>query len=164
MASGLLFDPLKLLRLAPLITSTATLMYAHDQHLFFGAWTHESYRKEANTFLPRWFKICLQRAIAIIFTFYPITMILAGANIFLGDPANQKATNFYYSGLAFTFGHFLFGKWAMRLLGAIENDESKGNSTTDMRSWLAMNMIRSVTVDLLGFLSYLMAAMASLKL
>ena len=163
MASGLLFDPLKLLRLAPLITSTATLMYAHDQHLFFNAWTHESYRKEANAFLPRWFNICVHRAIIIIFTVYPATMILAGANIYLGDPANQQATKFYYGGLAFTFGHFLFGKWAMRLIGAIENDESKGNSTTDMRSWLAMNMIRSVTVDLLGFLSFLMAVMASLR-
>ena len=164
MASGLLFDPLKLLRLAPLITSTATLMYAHDQHLFFGTWIHDSYRKEANTFLPRWFKICLQRAIVIIFTFYPVTMILAGANIYTGDSTNSKATYFYWAGLSFTFGHFLFGKWAMRLLGAIENDESKGNSVADMRSWLAMNMIRSVTVDFLGWLNFLLAVMASLKL
>ena len=58
-------------------------------------------------------------------------------------------------------GHFLFGKKAARLLVAIENDQSGGNSTKDMREWLDMNFVRTLTVDLLSWLSFLMAAMAS---
>jgi len=55
----------------------------------------------------------------------------------------------------------LFGKKVARLLIAIENDESGGKSTKDMRDWLDMNFTRTLTVDLLGWLSFLMAAMAS---
>jgi len=155
------FDPMKLLRLAPLITSTASLMYGHDQHLFFSAFLHDSYRLEANKFLPSWFKICLKRAILPILTLYPLSITLATTNIYLSDQGSSDARVWYWSGLVFTIGHFLFGKKAARLLIAIENDQSGGNSTKDMREWLDMNFTRTLTVDLLGWLSFLMAAMAS---
>ncbi|MCJ1453598.1 hypothetical protein MMC28_003945 [Mycoblastus sanguinarius] len=165
MASRAFFDPIKLLRLAPLLTSTATLMYAYDQHLFFSTWLHDSYRHEANNLLPRWFNICLKRALRVIVTLYPLSITFAVANIYTGmQKESSNASLWYWSGMAFTVGHFLFGKKAIRLLDAIETDQSKGNSTTDMREWLGMNLVRSLAVDLPAWLSFLMAAMESFQL
>ena len=149
---------MKLLRLAPLITSTASLMYAHDQHIFFLTFLHPSYRSEANQFFPRWFKICLQRALWPIATLYPLSILSSATNIYLLDPKSADARLWYWSGLAFTTGHFLFGKKAKRLLDEIQNDKSKGKSTEDMREWLDMNFVRSLTVDLLGWVSFVGAA------
>jgi len=96
-----------------------------------------------------------------ILTLYPLSITLAATNIYLSDQGSSDARVWYWSGLVFTIGHFLFGKKAARLLIAIENDQSGGNSTKDMREWLDMNFTRTLTVDLLGWLSFLMAAMAS---
>ena len=161
MASGLFFDPMTLLRLAPIITSTASLTFAHDQDLFFRPFIHESQRQKSNAFLPGWSKEALPRAFWVIFALYPTTAALTLTNIYTGDAG--EARKFYWAGLAFTFGHFLFGMKALRLLDAIENDKSKGNSTQDMKSWLDNNTLRSFSVDLPGWISFICAAMISLK-
>ena len=103
----------------------------------------------------------MDRAFWMIFTFYPISSLLAIANIYTGDAGEAK--KFYWAGLAFTIGHFLFGKKAIRLLNAIKTDESKGNSTTDLKDWLDNNTLRSFSVDLPGWASFVAAALISLR-
>ena len=156
MATGAFFDPLKLLRLAPLVTSTASLTFAHDQHLFFSPWLHQSYQPEANALLPRWFHICLKRALVVIITLYPLNALFAIANLYTCSEGRVKV--WYWSGLAFTMGHFLFAKNALGLLDRVQYEKEKGQCTRDLRQWLDMHAWRSLVVDLLGWVSFGVAA------
>ena len=97
-----------------------------------------------------------------ILFFYPGTLLLALANIFVGNPGD--AAIWYWIGLGFTIGHVaVYGKTAVGLLNRMKDDESKGNGTVDMEAWTSMNVWRSLTVDLPGWTCYLVAALASLK-
>ena len=161
MASPLPFDVLKLIRLAPLLTSTASLTFAHDHDLFFRAFLHPSYTTKANAFIPPWTAIYMPRGGFTIMTLYPSTLLLAIANVYVG---NTPAASFYYAGLAFTIGHFLFAGRAIGLLNRMKRDESKGKSTDDMAAWVNMNVLRTLAVDLPGWVCYLLAAMGSLQI
>ena len=163
MATGAFVDPIKVLRLAPLVTSTASLAFAHDQDLFFSAWLHPSYRPEANALLPRWFHICLKRALRVIITLYPLSTLFAAANLYTCSEKSIRI--WYWSGLAFTAGHFLvFGRRALGLLDKVQYEKEKGQCTRDLREWLDMNFWRSLGVDSLGWVCFGVAAVKSLCL
>ena len=151
-----------LLGVAPLITSTASLMYAHDQDLFFRAFLDGKYRTKADNLLPPWMGVCLRRAFKIIGILYPSTILLALANTNIFTGRWDDGTIFYWAGLAFTVAHFAYGKTALRLLDRIQNDATNGNATSDMRAWLNMNLMRSLSVDLPGWLCFLLAVNAGL--
>ena len=153
-----------LLRIAPVITSTATLTYAWDQELFLRPFVRDSIRSKANPVLPEYATTWLERGYWMIVILYPASLTLSLANIFAGHRPDVATQRVYWAGAAFTIGHFLFGQKAIRLLHAIESDESKGNSTDDLKSWLDNNAIRSFAVDLPAWLSFVAAAMMSLKL
>ena len=152
---------IKLLRIAPLITSTASLTFARDQHIFFRAWLHPPYRSEANILLPRWFAHFLKGGFPFILVFYPGTAALAIANLCVGKGTDEysKASLWYWGGFLGTVGHFFFATWAIRLLRAVSRDESKGKSTENLRRWLDMNYWRSISVDMGGWLCYLVAVL-----
>ncbi|KAL6713689.1 hypothetical protein ACLMJK_009154 [Lecanora helva] len=155
---------LTLLRLAPLITSTASLTYAHDTNLFFRIFLSPTYSPpEANLILPPWFKTYMKRGVVPIITLYPLSLISAGANIYFTEASRAGAAAMWYGlGFGFTVGHFLFARWAVRLLVAVAGDESKGKCTEDLREWLGMHLWRSLSVDGPGWVCFLMAAVVSL--
>ena len=163
MASGIIFDPYVLLRLAPALTSTATLIFGHDHDLLMQPFLDESARDKSNAVLPHWIKPYMARAVYFVFTVYPLTASLAIANALTRNPSNETATTWYWAGLAFTLGHFAFAKRALDAMNAISADESKGNSTKDLKKWLDNNLLRSLSVDLPGWASFVVAALLSLK-
>ena len=147
-----------LLSLAPLLTSTASLMFAHDHDLFFRTFLDGNYHNKANSLLPIWMKVCLRRAFLVIAVLYPSTVVLALANTNIFTGRWDDGTIFYWAGLVFTLAHFAYGKTALRLLDRIQEDASNCNATADMRAWLDMNLVRSLSVDLPGWLCFLLAA------
>ena len=170
---------LMFLRLAPLLTSTATLMYAHDHDRFFRAFIHPAHTPAANALIPSWTAAMMPRGGLTIFTLYPLTLLFAllnyfdvgatatvtGANVSgaIMEGAVVGGTQWYGYGALFTIAHFFFAKWAIGLLNAMKGDESKGRATEDMRKWVGMNVLRTMFVDLPGWVCYLVAVTGSLK-
>ena len=160
MASSLPFEPLKLLRLAPLILSTISLTNAHDHDLFFRTLSHPLCAAKTNAVIPPWMTVYMPRGGITIMTLYSSTLLLAIANVYTG---NTEAARYYYAGMAFTIGHFLFAGRAIGLLNRMKNDGSKGKGSDDMAAWVRMNVLRTLTVDFPGWVCYLLAAMGSLQ-
>ena len=103
----------------------------------------------------------MPRGGATIFTLYPATLILALLNFYGvgGGPevGVDETAKWYGCGAGFTVAHFLFAKWAIGLLNAMKNDESKGKATEDMKKWVGMNVLRTLFVDFPGWVCYLVA-------
>lgn len=155
--------PLTLLRLAPLLTSTSSLTFAHDHDLFFRVFTSEPCANHSNTLIPPWMSVYMPRGLRRILFFYPSTLILALLNIYFSNPGSTTRY-LYAAGAAFTLGHVaVFGKTAVGLLSAMRDDESKGQATRDMTKWVDMNVWRTLLADLPAWGCYLMGVLGSLK-
>ncbi|OBT71248.1 hypothetical protein VF21_09483 [Pseudogymnoascus sp. 05NY08] len=143
---------LKLLRITPLISSTANLMWAADEYMFLSSWLSPAYRVQANALLPAWFATWGKKGSHVLFSSFPLSLVAGILNIFTSEDVTGKM--WYGAGVAFTFAHFLYGKKALRLLAAIRNGEPKGNATESMREWIEMHLFRVVTADAPAFVSF----------
>jgi hypothetical protein len=156
---------LRLLRLLPVLSSSVSLMFAVDEHIFLGTWMHPEIRDQANAHLPAWFYRWNRRGRYPIILGYPITYLLGCLNLIVGRSELHAAgaAKWYGLGLLFSIGHIaIYGKRALRLLREIKADIPKGNSTYTMGVWLRMNWIRALTTDLPAWLSFIVAALKSL--
>jgi hypothetical protein len=156
---------LRVLRLLPVITSTISLMFAVDEHIFLGTWMHPSLRDTANAHLPAWFQRWGRRGRWPIIVGYPVNFALAILNLLVArkDLQNKGAATWYGLGLMFSLGHIMiFGKGALKLLKEIREDIPKGNSTYSMGVWLRMNWLRALTTDLPALLCFIVAALKTL--
>lgn len=155
---------LRLLRLLPVLSSTVTLMFAVDEHIFLGTWTRPSFRERANTHLPGWFQLWGRRGRWVILLGYPTNYALALLNLGIARRELHNGAGWWYAaGLLFSFGHIaIYGKKALGLLADIRNDVPKGNSSHSMAVWLKMNWIRALTTDLPAWGCFIVAALKAL--
>ena len=179
---------LKLLRLTPLVISTASLMCGIDQTTAIQPFTRpELAQKRSGQVLPHWFPPFFQRTILVIAIAYPLAISTAYLNTIVGRqagplsrpeasisqgifkfidgrPVSATARSFYYAGMCFSAGHFLYGPYAMRIIGRICDNKKPGdNNTTAAEEWLVMNATRLVTVDIWGWFMYLCAVVSCAK-
>ena len=151
---------LKLLRLTPLVISSASLMCGIDQITAIKPFTQPILAKDGSSVLPHWFLGFFQRTITVIAIAYPLATATALTNTLsygFGQAADltPNAKYFYWAGAAFSAGHFLYGPWAARLIARICIKENPGRKNTDAaREWLRMNAIRMWTVDGPGWAMY----------
>ena len=144
-----------LLRLAPLLLSTATLTFAHDHDLFFRAFLAPRLTSQSTAIIPPFVDTYMARGGLTIFTLYPSTLILA--------LVNARSVGFWYGlGAAFTVGHFLYAKWAITLLENMRGEKT-GRGREHMRDWVRMNAIRTMTVDAAGWVCYLIAVLRVMR-
>ena len=143
-------------------------MYAHDHDLFFRAFCHPSHTGQANKLIPSWTAAMMPRGGATIFTLYPATLIFALLNFYgaggRGEVSVSDTARWYGFGSFFTVAHFFFAKWALGLLNAMKDDESKGKATEDMKKWVGMNVLRTLFVDLPGWVCYVVAVTGTLTI
>ncbi|KAI3396961.1 hypothetical protein diail_11361 [Diaporthe ilicicola] len=149
------------LQLLPAITSSATLMFALDEHLIFGTWVDISIRKQANATLPEWWTRGGLRWRWVLIIFYPLNYVLAGLNLLVAED-RHGSTQWYKWGLLFSLAHMLFLKMALGHIANIENDVPKGNVTRSMAAWLRMNWIRALITDLPAWVCFIAAALKAL--
>ena len=156
---------LNLLRLAPVLSSTAVLMYAHDEDLFYSCWVQPHYREKANALLPSWFTYNMKRALWVVLTGFSFSFVSGISNIYTSRLAllNSGASKWYWAGVSFTMAHFLFGRTALGLLSDIQEDRPKGNSTTSMEKWLRMHRVRTLAVDLPAWICFIVGFLRSLE-
>jgi hypothetical protein len=159
MASGTIFDPLALLRLTPTISSSFSLWYCVDQYLFLANFTSPANRLKGSEILPQYWRSFLRPGLTVIFSLYGTTIGSAIANLYLGPPTSSS--RLYTIGTCFAAAHFAFAPLVSGLIKAIVEDESKGQSWKSQKKWLRIHAIRSVVVDLPGWVCFLMAALQS---
>jgi hypothetical protein len=162
---SLVSSSIRLLRLLPVLSSTVTLMFAVDEHIFLGTWMHPNFRDRANAHLPAWFYNWGRRGRWVIILGYPTNYILGILNLLVARDQLHAARSekWYGLGLAFSVGHIaIFARRALKLLAEIKNDVPKGNSTYSMGVWLRMNWIRALTTDFPAWVCFVVAALKTL--
>lgn len=150
----------KLLRLCPVISSTASLLWAYDEYAFFSAWMHPAYRAQADALLPSWFKTWAPKGTRVLFTSFPMSLITGIATTFAHRESLEAsgALKWYWLGVFFAFAHFFYGPTALGLLKAIREGEPNGQTTVSMGKWLRMHKLRTITTDLPAFICFTIAA------
>lgn len=166
MASGAIFDPMRLLRVAPLISSTGSLVYATSELLNNSAFLQPAIRKESNAVLPKWYSFVFNRGVGIVLLFNITTTSTTIANLWLGHrgSAPSLSTKLYWAGLVTAFGHLVFVPWVARPVQNIVEDRSEEGATSEMRKWLGVHKIRMVIADVPAWLSFLGAVLTSAPL
>ncbi|KAF3483972.1 uncharacterized protein GIQ15_03296 [Arthroderma uncinatum] len=148
MASGLIFDYRSLLQTAPLITSTCTLWFSLDQDFFLDIFLHSDHRTRSNEILPSYFRVFFRHGVVRVLSLLTLTMSAGGYNIFMDGQINKTSLKWYTAGTLFAASHLLFVPAIAPRVQAVVEDTSHGSSTKDLKDWLAINRVRTWTVDL----------------
>ena len=140
---------LLLLRLAPVLTTTAYLTFTCAEDLYFKPYLSPPLHKVSNDLLPLYINIWYTRGMILIFTLYGLTWATAIANLPVADLLHASGPCFalYLLGLVFSIGHMVWGPKAMALLNAIKMRERNDGSVELVREWCRMNIIRGIVVD-----------------
>lgn len=105
MASRAFFDPITLLRAAPLVSSTAALCFSYDQYFFLNNFLRPEHRDEANSLVPSYFATFFMRGLPQLLMFYGVSIGAGAANVW-GKP--NGASRWFAAGTALAFAHFAF--------------------------------------------------------
>lgn len=172
MASGLIFDPLKLLRLAPLITTTTTLTYAGNEFFYLSNFLAPEHGDKSSDILPTYFKRMFNTGIWIVIGMNSLTITSSVVNLVTLPPSPGSLFSrlvprstpsgrwLYGAGLFFTVMHFAFVPFVAYPVRDIIEDRSRSQSTRDLRKWLDVHRTRVLTADLPGWLCFLAGVLA----
>ncbi|RMZ76369.1 hypothetical protein DV738_g4978, partial [Chaetothyriales sp. CBS 135597] len=166
MASGLFFDPVKLLRVAPLLTTTSLLVYAWDEHFYLSGFLHNEHKAEVEKILPSFFRRFFEQGIYVILGLNALTVSTTIGNLLTESAALDRlgSSKWYWAGLGFTACHFVFVPLVAYPIRDIVEDRSKGKSTKDLKRWLDVHRIRVLVADLPACLSFLGALLSTISL
>ncbi|KAK2001927.1 hypothetical protein LX36DRAFT_310677 [Colletotrichum falcatum] len=167
MASGIFFDPMVALRVAPLVSSTCTLLFAWDQGFFLGLFnrTAES-RMQSAPMLKSYFDAFFRRGVKFVLGFLALSATTAVANICTqtGAPRSTGASRWYYAvGAAMSAGHLAYVPLVAPHVKALTGAEGEGDANGILDGWLGANWWRMVTVDLGAWLAFGGAVAANLR-
>ncbi|KAJ5101498.1 hypothetical protein NUU61_003720 [Penicillium alfredii] len=160
MASGLILNPIHLLHIAPLATSTGSLAHALVELTTTSAFLSPSIRKQSETLLPNWFDQFFRRSVWSVLTLNLGTISTTAATLVLNrrNPALQT-TSFYWAGLAGAVGHLLFVPLVAGPVQRIVEDCSKGKASVDLERWVSVHRIRMLLVDFPAWLAFVGAVL-----
>ncbi|KAK2059503.1 hypothetical protein LY76DRAFT_625820 [Colletotrichum caudatum] len=147
MASRLFSDPMVALRVAPLVSSTCTLLYARDQHFFLGLFnrTAESRMKSA-PMLKSYFGDFFRRGVLAL--------------------RRTGASRWYALGATMSAGHLAYVPFVAPRVKALMEAEGEGEGDVNgiLDGWLGVNWWRTVTVDFGAWLAFGVAVATSLQI
>ncbi|EAW15333.1 putative integral membrane protein [Aspergillus clavatus NRRL 1] len=162
MASGLIFDPLRLLAVAPLATSTGSLVHALVELFSNSAFVQPSVRKSSDAVLPKWYAYVFNRQIVSVLALNLTTISTGLSNILLSRSKRilpVSRTTFYWAGVAGAVTHLVFAPLvAPRIQRMVENTNENG-ATVEMDEWLGYHRIRMLVADLPAWLAFAAAVM-----
>ncbi len=179
MASKAFFDPLVLLRIAPVVTSTLAMRFSHDQYLFLDNFLAPEHRAKANEIVPSYFTTFFMKGIwdiGILYTLTPAT----GISNFYARP--NGAWKWYAAGTALAVFHLAFAPFvstspppaqAKKLLTwlpsvvykvkGLSDDEPKGQGNKLLRQWLDVHILRSWVADVPAWACFVIGCLKSLQ-
>lgn len=167
MASRLFFDPVVILRVAPLLTATCTLFFGHIQHFILST-VNLPENKQPSKALPAsywdaFFRRGVKAAVAILVT----TIGSSVANVYV-DPASLKnsgSQSLYITGAALTVAHFIFAPIILPSAISLATNKTKAgvNLFDVLDKWLWAQAIQLWTVDLGAWVVLLVAVGRALQ-
>ncbi|GAP88052.1 putative integral membrane [Rosellinia necatrix] len=160
MASGAFFDPLVLLRVAPVVSSTMAMRFSHDQWLFLDNFLAPEHRERANGIVPSYFRTFFMRGIWDIGILYTLTAGTGIANAYSRRPG---AWRWYAAGTALAFSHMAFAPFIMYKVKALSDDEPKGQGNRLLREWLNVHALRSWMADIPAWACFVVGCLKSLQ-
>lgn len=167
MASGLFFDPLVALRVAPLVSSTCTLLYAWDQHFFLGVLNRPDHRARSRPLLSSYFDTIFYRGVAFVVSVLGVTTWSSIANLCAhrADLHARQSFRWYIAGAVLSASHLLFvPKIASSCKALIYPDSNPGEDVNVvLDGWLSINWVRMVTVDLAAWAVTVIAVTKTLR-
>ncbi len=149
MASRRFFDPVTLLRLAPVVSATGTLQLAWDQQWLLSVFTRPQLEHHTNQYLPKWFKECFASGLPKVLGLLTVTVATSVINLRVRRSLLQErgASVWYAAGATLAVGHLAFVPAVAPKVQAIIEDQPQGEAAGEMRKWLRVNLVRTLTVD-----------------
>ncbi|RMD41941.1 hypothetical protein DV735_g3176, partial [Chaetothyriales sp. CBS 134920] len=156
---------LQLLRLAPVMLTSAAVHFDYSQYLFLKPFTQlpadlGGDRKGVDATLKHYLLCQFPSGLTSILLLYPLTWAMAAANLFVGRAAlSLSARRLYAVGLVFNVSHMLWAPHALDLMetmsGQRPNKRSDEEDNIDLlNKWLRMHTTRSLLVDVPGWLCF----------
>lgn len=151
--------------LAPLVSTTASLLFSIDQQTFLSYLVHPTLARHptapSNALLPAYFKNFFIPGLSRVLTFLTITTTTTVYGLIKYKPLLlAKRSGWWYVGAAsLAIGHLGFVPLVAHRLQSIMDDEGgdgdlemqkvKGGKTNvdTLKEWLAVNLVRTWTVD-----------------
>ncbi|KID74206.1 uncharacterized protein G6M90_00g081610 [Metarhizium brunneum] len=160
MASGAFFDPLVALRALPLVSSTCTLLFGWDQTFFLGIMNRPENRAKSKPLLQSYFNTFFYRGLPFVVGAIGVSTWSGVGNLFAQRSVLQSRQSFwwYAAGTIAAASHLLF----VPLIAPSVRDMMDGKEQTDandcLDEWLRVNNVRTLTVDLLAWGAFMVAA------
>ncbi|GAO15201.1 uncharacterized protein UV8b_04252 [Ustilaginoidea virens] len=161
MASGTFFDAKKTLLLSPFVSSTCSLLFAWDQHVFLGILTHAELRDRGNAILPTYWRVMFPWGLTQVIGLLGITTWTSiGAMVWNKDLLRRRGALPWYAATAgLAVGHLVFAPFVAPLIKFMMDDEGgrpmerkraePGHRNVEAQGeWLGWNMTRLLTTDL----------------
>ncbi|KAK3196017.1 mRNA splicing protein [Lecanicillium sp. MT-2017a] len=147
------------LLLTPLVSSTCTVLFAFDQHSFLEPFTRRACYRRSNDLLPSYMKIFSPRCLAQVMSFLGVTTWSSAAALYACRALLRAkgSTRWYGAAAAMACAHLLYVPLVASKARAIMDDdgvavEDEGSTNADILcSWLKVNVARTVTTDLVGW-------------
>lgn len=167
MASRLFFDPLVIVRVAPLITATCTLVFGNVQHFFLSTLNLPENKKPSRALPPSYWDGFFRRGVKTAVALLLVTIGSSIANIYI-EPASLKAREsyaMYVTGAVLSVAHFIFAPIILPSgMSLTTNETQSGVNLFDILDrWLWAQTIQMWTVDLGAWLALLVAVGRTLQ-
>lgn len=166
MASGLIFDPIRLLQTAPLATSTGTLAHATLELIMTTTFLSPRLRPQSNAILPRWWDSLFKRAVWTVLALNLGTIATSAATLVLNcERRSLQTTAFYWAGLAGAIGHVAFVPFVMGPVKGIVDAKEVGDAddedsaTAQMARWVGVHRVRMLVADLPAWVAFVGAVL-----
>ncbi|KAI0551295.1 hypothetical protein F4679DRAFT_582772 [Xylaria curta] len=152
-----------LVRVAPVVLSSASLMLSWVQTILFASFLTPALRNDpshpSGVLLPRYIPALLKRGLYGIFLTYPPTLILSFVNGF-ATYRNPWIARLYLAGGVLSLGHFVWAPPTQRLLAKIKNaKDAPVSNEKDVERWLGLHNTRTLVVNLPAHLCLLGATL-----
>ena len=153
-----------LLRLSPLVISSASLMFSWSQDISLGAFLHPSLRNDpahpSGKLLPRYLPAFMSPGIWGIGLTYPPATVICVINGLSGQ--TREARTLYFAGALFSIAHFCWGPTMFAILGRIGDVKSAGVPNENaLKEWLPRHRARTLLVNVPAFLCILAATLVT---
>jgi hypothetical protein len=156
-----------LLRLSPVIISSASLMCAIDQQNAFRSFLTPKLLSQpghvSGHLVTDWFPAFAKSTKWVIMLAYPFAGIFAVVNSCVPGLSPQTKY-FYYAGGVLSVAHYYFGAWSMYWNSKICSKEKMGQHNEDaLRGWLGNNFRRMMLVNIPAWLMFVCATATFIK-
>ncbi|PLB52462.1 hypothetical protein P170DRAFT_378297 [Aspergillus steynii IBT 23096] len=153
-----------LLRVSPLVLSSASLMFSWAQDISLGAFVHPSLRQDpahpSGQILPRFLPAFMKPGIWGIGLTYPPATVLCLVNGFSGQ--SSEIRHLYFAGALFSIAHFCWGPSMFAILRRIQDPTTAGvPNESALETWLPRHRSRTLLVNAPAFLCILAATVAT---